>query len=740
MARLGILDRFRKTQPPKAAQGRSGRAHAEGYLELEELNIELQGQAGLRIFDEMYRTDPDVRRSLAMVCNPIIAGLWTVEPFGGDDADEQAVQQARAVEWALFEFLRPNLTAHLAESLPLFTRSGFAPFELVWGATEYEGEQMLLPRRLDTRLPRTVWRWVQDELGELKEIEQFVPGWTADSSHPSGKLTIPARDLVYYRVGAEGDNWEGVSLLRPAYKPWYLKDKIERLDAIAQEREATGIPVVYPPANASDEQLDAVEEAMAALKAGEEAYVVMPGPHAQDLKDDPHMGWRLDVLGLSGGSGGGGTRDAQPSLSYHSDKIAAAVVAEFMRLGQAGEGARATADVQQDPFYAGVEALSAIVEDQWNEQVIPRIIALNFAAAEGAPKLSMDKADSTALTELQTFVSGLVGSNALTADDPLEDWLRERADLPPVDPAERERRKKLREQREQAEADGMLKANEEAPSRPGEKGEERVVEREDPDPEDGRRKVKSRTKETVTRFSREDSELREWERTVSLDEIEEAIFGARDRLAGSAGAELRAVAAEIARAVAAGEQAEPDTEGLQSALADELTSLYALGRQTVADELARQGAAEAPAGFARDRDRESLTTRARVATHGIVARILQAVFRRHLAGHDDLPVVAEAEAGAAMKAEALVHAAPALNLGRSDEADERSDEIRGSRYTSILDPNRCERCAGADDDVLRPLADPVRLARKPPNPDCEGGDRCRCLEAFELRREAPPSG
>jgi hypothetical protein len=85
----------------------------------------------------------------------------------------------------------------------------------------------------------------------------------------------------------------------------------------------------------------------------------------------------------------------------------------------------------------------------------------------------------------------------------------------------------------------------------------------------------------------------------------------------------------------------------------------------------------------------------------------------------------------------MENAAPALVRGRTDQADELSDQIEGSRYTSLLDSRACQPCKVADDDVLRPLADPVRLARIPPNPSCQGGGRCRCMEAFELRTEAP---
>jgi hypothetical protein len=73
----------------------------------------------------------------------------------------------------------------------------------------------------------------------------------------------PRRRLVYYRVGAEGDNWEGVSLLRPVYKPWYIKDQLERLDAVGrEEREALGLPSSTRPAGTETDRrgvLDSVE-------------------------------------------------------------------------------------------------------------------------------------------------------------------------------------------------------------------------------------------------------------------------------------------------------------------------------------------------------------------------------------------------------------------------------------------------------------------------------------------------
>jgi hypothetical protein len=131
--------------------------------------------------------------------------------------------------------------------------------------------------------------------------------------------------------------------------------------------------------------------------------------------------------------------------------------------------------------------------------------------------------------------------------------------------------------------------------------------------------------------------------------------------------------------------------------------------------------------------------RARAAAAAIRAAIVAALAGEELRrGSTAASTQAAAETAgmAGLRAQAQTQASSIVNEGRVTQADEQADEIAGSRYTSILDGRRCSGCARADDDVLRPLDDPVRLARIPPNPDCEGGGRCRCMEAFELRDEA----
>jgi hypothetical protein len=67
-----------------------------------------------------------------------------------------------------------------------------------------------------------------------------------------------------------------------------------------------------------------------------------------------------------------------------------------------------------------------------------------------------------------------------------------------------------------------------------------------------------------------------------------------------------------------------------------------------------------------------------------------------------------------------------INIGRSDEAENRSDEWDRVEYSALLDQNVCEPCASEDgktasnEDDLQPA----------PNPECLGGDLCRCFLVY----------
>lgn len=709
---MSFLDRLRARgkppvdQPPRGESGR-GQYQSQGIVVPDDHKWELTGRTGAMEFDRMWRSDPDARKAVLMVVNALAGATLNIEPAGGEDATDEDREVAEFVKWALFEHLQPRLTSHIYTALTVCLRNGRAPFEKTWTLTRYDGRDVFALKSLGLRRPASITRWMQDKHGQLTAIEQIAGGRI---------LTMDAADLVLYRLGDEGDNWEGQSILRPAYKPFTYIEQLELIDAMGHERFALGVPICYPPQGATPDQLDEVEETLRDLRAGESSYIVAPGPNQQYLKESgSDQGWLFEILTPDTT----GTKSVQESITMHRQRMAAAVVEEFMRLGQDQVGARATADVQQDPFLAYCEALCGLlIEDPINTQVIPELVALNFEVDE-CPKLSASLIDSTSLTELASFVSSLSGAGALHADDPLEDHLRDLADLPPADPQAREERKAQAEVQAQREQEAH-----EAQLEPGGQQDE---------------------SQERTMTLRADRPLKAWEQMMQLDRVESTLDTARDRMLAAIAPAAHDLAARLAAMRTPRAPKTPD-QGLLDAVSGELRRLYDEGAQSVRDELLAQTGAmlfrlddASPA-----EDAAELAARSEIAVENITARMLIDLRRANLAplarsATDQAALQAAAEAGAraAAREAALDNASAALNLGRRASAEANRARIKGARYTSILDASRCSSCAAADDDILRPLDDPVRLARIPPNPACSGGQRCRCLEFYSLTDQAP---
>src|SRR5215831_5188441 len=422
--------------------GQSGRANFYGLPQWDELNPKLVGPRGCMVLDDIYRTDAHVRRLVLAAWAPLVAGTWTLEPYGGEDATDQDRQIADTIWWGLSEWMSPNFQEHLYELGPVLLRTGFAPFEQLWDTCTHRGKTLTLPKSLQLRLPRTIWRWWQDDFGALTHIGQILPN-RAD-------VVIPASELVYYRLGAEGDNWMGTSLLRHCYKNWYLKDKLETLDAIGQERKAVGMPVLYHSPDTPEDQLNAIEQALASMHISEVAYFMLPGWKMGQAPQDAGAAaqYLVDVIQFDSSAGSG----IRESIEYHQTAISASFLTDFLELGHHQVGARATAEVQEDPFLTAVNgALLPPVIPPLN-RLVDRIRQLNWPQAEGSPTLKLTIHDEASLSEIATYVQQLVGSGALNVDNDLEDWLRERGGLPVANADARD----VREQQEQLEQQASM--------------------------------------------------------------------------------------------------------------------------------------------------------------------------------------------------------------------------------------------------------------------------------------------
>jgi predicted transcriptional regulator YdeE len=73
--------------------------------------------------------------------------------------------------------------------------------------------------------------------GQPGITQQLDAPLTTGPNKGQSNVSIPAQKLVIFTHRREGDNYEGRSSLRSAYKHWFFKDTLYRLDGIRHERQ-----------------------------------------------------------------------------------------------------------------------------------------------------------------------------------------------------------------------------------------------------------------------------------------------------------------------------------------------------------------------------------------------------------------------------------------------------------------------------------------------------------------------
>jgi hypothetical protein len=136
-------------------------------------------------------------------------------------------------------------------------------------------------------------------------------------------IELPADKIIVFTFRREGDNMEGISILRSAYKHWYIKDTLYKLDAVKHERQAVGIPVITLPAVHEESDETEAEDILMNLRATEKSFVVLPSPE-----------WKFEFAQM----GGSTTVDTEKSINHHNSQIVQNILAGFLDLGKAGAG------------------------------------------------------------------------------------------------------------------------------------------------------------------------------------------------------------------------------------------------------------------------------------------------------------------------------------------------------------------------------------------------------------------
>jgi len=379
--------------------GWTGQTQWGGFAR-EEYNPELRGLNGLRTYDKMRRGDAQVRATLRLIKTPILAGHWYVEPASDSEYDQEV---ADFVWDNLTKWMSISWSQVLYESL-LMLDFGYYLFEKVWTVKD----DKIVWKKLAPRHPMDVEQWMYDENGGPKGV--FVHSSGSDEYATGGGAYIPMDKLLVFTFDKEAGNIEGMSVLRSAYKSWYFKDNLYKIDAIQKERHGIGIPIIKLPGNFTDEDKKIANEIGKNLRTNEKAHIVLP------------PNWLIEFADVKGNP-----VDAMDSIEHHDKQIARNVLGQFIN---ASGGSTELGEVNVELFNKATRYVSEFVKDTFNKYAIPQLVDYNFQVEE-YPQLRFRRIGETTDWRTMSFsMRNFIGAGALTPDERLEAWLREEMDLP----------------------------------------------------------------------------------------------------------------------------------------------------------------------------------------------------------------------------------------------------------------------------------------------------------------------
>lgn len=388
-------------ETPKAGVevGRSGTNIFKGIIN-EEYVSDLSGSRAMKTYDEMRKSDATVKAALGAVQLPIRRAKWFVNPASEEDIDREI---ADFISSALFEYQGLAWDDFLRQAL-LSTAYGVMVFEKVFDVRTVNGRPMIVWKKFAPRLPNTITAW------ELSDGSEGIKQTTLQG----GEAEIPLEKLLVFNNEKEGDNWWGIALLRPAYKHWYIKTNLEKIDAIAHERQGLGVPSVELDDNASEADVLQAETILSNMRAHEKGYLIERKNMKVEFKD------------MKSSS----TKDPARAIDYHNRQITLAVLAQFLMLGSGASGSYALSKDHSELFLQALEAVASSIADVINKYAIPQLVDLNYDNVSIYPKLDFAGISRTDVDALSVAYQRLVQSGGIKPIEADEVYLRKIMGLP----------------------------------------------------------------------------------------------------------------------------------------------------------------------------------------------------------------------------------------------------------------------------------------------------------------------
>lgn len=401
--------------------GWSGLKYMSGQI-LEDEAYELRGKAGAEEYNKMRLTDATVAGVLLALTLPIREAKWQVNPASDLGPD---IEAAEFVESCLHD-MSSSLDDVLTEASTMFC-FGWSYMEWVLkrrlGRNPGRGQPASAHddgrvgfRKIALRKQTSLWEWDMDDDGGILGMWQDRAG-----AQPA---YIPIDKALLFRTTKEGNNPEGLSILRPAYRDWRYKRDIERIEAIGLQRALMGVPVVTLAQGASTNETDPINS------HERRAQEILSSLHQNDaigiLEEADMLTFRFESPQMTGLTG-----DSDRVIQRKDESIARSALASWLLLGTREKGSYALARELGDMFYVAVQGFLQTISQVFTRWAVPTLFTYNaFPGITGFPEITTSINRRVDLETIAKVTNELVGATIITPDIALEQYVRELAGLP----------------------------------------------------------------------------------------------------------------------------------------------------------------------------------------------------------------------------------------------------------------------------------------------------------------------
>ena len=171
-------------------------------------------------------------------------------------------------------------------------------------------------KKLAWRSPKTIETWNFNQEQEFESITQQADG------DLSAYVDIPKEHLIIMTLDQEGDDLEGISMLRPCYGNHFRKNTYLKLNAIGIEKSMPIPTAEVPTGRENSDQFDNLVKSLQAFTSHQENYLIYP------------EGWSV---ALNNGTSYDPSKVEQ-SIDNEDKRMAKAFLANFLELGMGGGG------------------------------------------------------------------------------------------------------------------------------------------------------------------------------------------------------------------------------------------------------------------------------------------------------------------------------------------------------------------------------------------------------------------